>query len=93
KMTELYADLAKFGVHIVMTSHSNYVFNKVSNLIVGGTLLPEQVKCDLFEVTPQGSIGRVQGIDNYGIDDNNFSDASEALLAEKLDLLGSQKND
>lgn len=93
KMTELYADLAKFGVHVVMTSHSNYVFNKVSNLIVGGTLLPEQVKCDLFEVTSQGSIGRVQGIDNYGIDDNNFSDASEALLAEKLDLLGSQKND
>jgi hypothetical protein len=90
KMTELYADLAKYGVHIVMTSHSNYVFNKVSNLIVGGTLLPAQVKCDLFEVTSNGSIGRVQGIDEYGIDDNNFSDASEALLAEKLDLLGSK---
>ena len=55
--------------------------------------MPEQVKCDLFEVTSKGSVGRVQGIDNYGIDDNNFSDASEALLAEKLDLLGSQKND
>jgi len=90
KMTELYAELAKYGVHIVMTSHSNYVFNKVSNLVVGGALLPEQVKCDLFEVTSKGSIGRVQGIDEYGIDDNNFSDASEALLAEKLDLLGSK---
>jgi len=43
KMTELYADLAKFGVHVVMTSHSNYVFNKVSNLIVGGTLCPSKL--------------------------------------------------
>ncbi|PNB72476.1 hypothetical protein C1X64_19815 [Pseudomonas sp. GW456-E7] len=90
KMTELYAELAKYGVHIVMTSHSNYVFNKVSNLIVGGVLLPEQVKCDLFDMTSKGSVGRAQGIDEYGIDDNNFSDASEALLAEKLNLLGSK---
>lgn len=90
KMTELYADLAKYGVHIVMTSHSNYVFNKLSNIIVGGKLLPEQVKCDLFEVTAQGSIGVSQGIDEYGIDDNNFADASESLLAEKLSLLGAK---
>ncbi len=90
KMTELYADLAKYGVHVVMTSHSNYVFNKVSNLIVGGRLLPGQVKCDLFEVTKQGSVGKVQEIDEYGIDDNNFADASESLMAEKLELLGAK---
>ncbi|MFC3944323.1 hypothetical protein CCU68_28200 [Pseudomonas gingeri NCPPB 3146 = LMG 5327] len=90
KMTELYAELAKYGVHVVMTSHSNYVFNKVSNLIVGGKLLPDQVKCDLFEITEQGSVGRVQEIDEYGIDDNNFVDASESLLTEKLELLGAK---
>lgn len=88
KMTELYADLAKAGVHIVMTSHSNYIFNKLSNLILAGVIEGAKVKCDLMEFEECGSRGVLQGIDEFGIDDNNFSDASELLLNEKLDLLG-----
>jgi hypothetical protein len=88
KMTELYADLAKAGVHIVMTSHSNYIFNKLSNIILGGGLSAAQVKCDLIELVEGGNVGKSQGIDEFGIDDNNFADASELLLGEKLDLLG-----
>jgi hypothetical protein len=87
-MTELYAELAKAGVHIVMTSHSNYIFNKLSNLILAGSLEASEVKCDLIEQADGGSIGLPQGIDEFGIDDNNFADASELLLSEKLELLG-----
>jgi len=87
-MTELYAELAKAGVHIVMTSHSNYIFNKLSNLILSGALEAKEVKCDLIELLEGGSVGLAQAIDEFGIDDNNFADASELLLSEKLELLG-----
>lgn len=87
-MTELYAELAKAGVNMVMTSHSNYIFNKLSNLILAGAIDAKDVKCDLIELGKNGSIGLSQGIDEFGIDDNNFADASELLLSEKLDLLG-----
>lgn len=87
KMTELYAELTKIGVIVVMTSHSNYVFNKVSNLVMSGSLSPNLVRCDLFDMGEGGSSGLAQEIDEYGIDDRNFVDASELLLNEKLFLL------
>lgn len=87
KMTELYAELTKIGVIVVMTSHSNYVFNKVSNLVMSGTLSPNSVRCDLFDMGEGGSSGLAQEIDEFGIDDKNFVDASELLLNEKLALL------
>lgn len=87
KMTELYAELTKIGVLVIMTSHSNYVFNKVSNLVMSGSLSPSSVRCDLFNMGDGGSSGLAQEIDEYGIDDKNFVDASELLLNEKLSLL------
>ncbi|AEO76802.1 hypothetical protein EIM14_00245 [Pseudomonas aeruginosa] len=87
KMTQFYADLANLGVNIIMTSHSNYVFNKVSNLVIEKRLPIEKVHCDLFKMTPQGSIGEAQLVDIFGIDDKNFSDASEDLANERFDLL------
>lgn len=87
KMTELYAELTKIGVNVIMTSHSNYVFNKVSNLVISGGLTPKLVRCDLFDMKETGSVGTAQEIDEYGIDDKNFVDASEFLLNEKLSLL------
>lgn len=87
KMTELYSDLTKVNVNVIMTSHSNYVFNKLSNIVIKGTLSPEEVRCDLFEMTSMGSVGVEQLIDDLGIDDSNFVDASEGLLNEKIELI------
>ncbi|MEO1852729.1 AAA family ATPase [Chromohalobacter sp.] len=92
KMTKLYSELAKAGVVVVMTSHSNYVFNKLSNIVISGGLDTDQVKCDLFSMTGYGGVGEPQGIDRLGIDDQNFVDAGEALLEEKLDLFSKMEN-
>ncbi|HEK1437320.1 TPA: AAA family ATPase [Pseudomonas aeruginosa] len=92
KMTDIYADLSTAGVKIIMTSHSNYIFNKVSNLVIEGKLQPSKTQCDLFKVTNEGSIGESQEIDEYGINDNNFSDASEELINERMDLINNRES-
>lgn len=91
RMTEIYADLAKIGVNIIMTSHSNYVFNKLSNLVIEKKLDVQDVQCDLFKMLPTGSVGESQCIDEFGIDDKNFTDASESLFNERIELIGSME--
>lgn len=87
KMTRFYADLAQLGVSVIMTSHSNYVFNKASNLVIEGVLPCEDVQCDLFQMGEKGSIGVPQIVDSFGINDENFGDASEDLINERMELL------
>lgn len=86
-MTKLYADLSKFNVSVVVTSHSNYIFNTLSNILMAGDLDQDKVRCDFFKMTQSGSMGMPQSIDEFGIDDNNFIDASEFILNEKMDLI------
>lgn len=88
KMTRYYAELARIGVVVIMTSHSNYIFNKASNLVLEGVLDHNQVKCDLFVMTESGSVGQSQVVDSLGIADDNFGDTSEELLNERMELLG-----
>ncbi|AGL83853.1 AAA family ATPase [Pseudomonas protegens] len=87
KMTRFYADLAQLGVSVIMTSHSNYVFNKASNLVIEGILPSKDVQCDLFLMEEKGSIGIPQIVDEFGINDENFGDASEDLINERMELL------
>jgi predicted ATP-dependent endonuclease of OLD family len=87
KVTEIYAQLAQQGISVVLTSHSNYIFNKLSNLIIGKKISPNQVKCDLFSWTEGETDPTSIEVDEFGIEDLNFADASEKLLHEKIDLL------
>lgn len=87
KMTEIYAELAKIGVNVLVTSHSNYVFNKLSNLVIEKKLRAASVRCDLFQMQEKGSVGLAQKIDDFGIDDKNFVDASERLFNERMELI------
>lgn len=87
KVTEIYAQLAQQGVSVVLTSHSNYIFNKLSNLIIGNKINPKHVKCDLFTWSDGETETASIEVNEYGIEDHNFVDASEELLNEKIDLL------
>ena len=87
KIIETYAKLASYDVNIVLTSHSNYIFNKLSNLIIGEKIDSRNVRCDLFNKTAEGTANLALEINKYGIDDLNFTDASEQLINEKMDLL------
>jgi len=87
KLVEQFAALAALGVKVVLTSHSNFVFNKVSNLVITGALPVDFVAATLFEMKSAGSNGRALMVDQYGIDDENFVETAEALFMEKTEAL------
>lgn len=91
-ITEIYSKLSKLGVKIIMTSHSNYVFNKFSNLIITEKIATENVRCDLLEMTGVGSVARKLDVDEMGVDDQNFGDVTEILINERMDFFN-KKND
>lgn len=87
QLMEIFAELAQAGVKIVMTSHSNYMFNKMNNLILGKKLAADIAQIIVFKETPEGSIATNIPIDELGADDENFLDAAEQLFNEKIELI------
>jgi predicted ATPase len=87
KLTDIFASLANSGVKIIITSHSNYIFNKVNNLILSKTIQVDSIHASICKMTQEGSIRELLATDELGIDDKNFIDTSEALFEEKLNLI------
>ena len=88
KLVSQLVALSKLGVKVVLTSHSDYIFNKISNLVILGRLRPEAVTATLLAMGEKGSEGKPLGVDAYGIDDENFIDSAESLYMEKAAALG-----
>lgn len=88
KMMELFAELSKQGVKIVMTTHSNYMFGKLSNLILDNKIDFNKVGSYLMRMTEKGSIIDVNSMvpDEEGIRDENFADIAEMLYEERISL-------
>jgi hypothetical protein len=88
KLMNVFARLVKDDkIKLVMTSHSNYIFNKASNLVMDGKIDPDKFKAVLFRMTETGSIAENMATDAYGIDDDNFIDTAESLYEEKLAII------
>ena len=88
-LLEYFVKLSKGNLKIVMTSHSNYIFNKLSNLLIAKEISPDRLSVSLMKMTPEGSVveeGDMQ-MDEYGIEDNNFVDVAEQLYEERMQLL------
>lgn len=88
-LIEYFVKLSKGNVKIVMTSHSNYIFNKLSNLLIANKIDKDKLSVLLMKMTPEGSViedGAMQ-MDEYGIEDNNFVDVAEQLYEERMSLL------
>ena len=88
ELMRLFAELAESGLHIVMTSHSNYLFNKLSNMVLAKEVDPQTISVCLMRMGEKGSFvdENAMQIDEDGIDDDNFSDVAEALYGERLKL-------
>ncbi len=86
-LVEQLVELTKLGVTVVLTSHSNYIFNKTSNLVISGALPVDVVAATLFRMTKDGAEGRPLAVDKLGIDDENFVETAEALYMEKAEAL------
>jgi predicted ATPase len=87
RLTDIFASLINHGVKIVITSHSNYIFNKVNNLILGKEININAIEASVFKMTEEGSIGHILNVDDLGIDDENFVDCAEQLYNEKSELI------
>jgi len=86
KMMELFASLSKQGVKIVMTTHSNYMFGKLGNLILEDKISYKNVGSYLMRMTDKGSImdSKSMVADSQGIKDENFADTAEMLYEERI---------
>ncbi|RZK30525.1 MAG: hypothetical protein EOO61_19165, partial [Hymenobacter sp.] len=86
KLMEFFARLTKHNVKVIMTSHSNYMFNKLSNLLLTDELEPAKVGSYLLRATPEGSVmdDFAMRAEEEGIADENFVDVAEQLYNERL---------
>lgn len=87
KLTEIFSKLVKADVKLIITSHSNYIFNKVNNLILSKEISVDDVHACVFKQTASGSIAQSLPADLLGIEDDNFSDPTNDLFDEKMALI------
>jgi len=88
KLLVVFCKLLNLNVKIIMTSHSNYMFNKLSNLILDNQINYERVGSYLMKATDNGSV-----IDNIcmkaeadGMKDENFANVAEILYEERINI-------
>ncbi|HFA51582.1 MAG TPA: hypothetical protein ENJ95_21415 [Bacteroidetes bacterium] len=85
QLMEIFAELTKHHVKVILTSHSNYMFNKLSNMLLKKEIGPEKVKVYHMEMTDKGSIVKEDmKATAEGIEDHNFSGVAEKLYNERL---------
>jgi hypothetical protein len=92
-LVELFAMLSKQGIKIFMTSHSNYMFNKLNNMLIGGELDENKVEVYHLVSSPEGTVKNPNmHSSSEGIDDENFQETSEKLYLERMALLDAQND-
>lgn len=92
-LTEIFSDLANIGVKVILTSHSNYIFNKVNNLIMSGRINKDIVSSTVFKMTAKGSVSPDLEVNEFGIEDDNFSEPTEELYSEKMNIIHKMNNE
>ena len=86
QLMEIFAELTKHNVKVILTSHSNYMFNKLSNMLLAKEIEPEKVAVYHMVMTDQGSIVKPDmEATAEGIEDHNFADVAQKLYQERLE--------
>ncbi|MCM1231851.1 MAG: AAA family ATPase [Ruminococcus flavefaciens] len=88
-LMEIFSQLISMDVKLIMSSHSNYVFNKINNLILSGELDYNKYDPIVLEESVNGSISKHVAVDDLGADDENFVDVSEVLYNEREEIIES----
>ena len=87
-MMRIFAEMANSGIKVIMTTHSDFMFNELTNLILGDKIKSEQVSSVHLVMTEKGSVdkGDMQATAD-GIDDFNFSEVTAQLYEERMRLI------
>lgn len=89
ELMELFVQLIKMDVKLVLTTHSNYMFNKLSNLILAKEIDHNKIESFLLKyVEGEGSVidDDIMKVTEDGIIDSNFADVAEMLYNERIDI-------
>jgi predicted ATPase len=86
-LTEYLVDLVKMGTKLVITSHSNYIFDRLNNLIAAKKINKEVINGILLLQGKKGSCSKIIPMSDLGMEDDNFIKTSEDLYNEKLDIM------
>lgn len=86
-ITGIFSDLVKNKVKVVITTHSNFIFNKMNNLILSKDIDITNCTSMLLKYTPYGSISSILPLDELGVEDENFIEPTEEIFLEKTNLL------
>lgn len=93
KLVEILAKLVLTSkIKIIITSHSNYIFNKCSNLIISESIDRSKFEAILFSSGDTGSITAELAADKFGISDENFGETGENLFEERRSLIEGLRN-
>jgi predicted ATPase len=88
QLIEILVKLVKLAnVKLVVACHSDSMFNKMSNLIIGGKIDIASTNAIVFEEASEGSLAKTLTIDELGIDDDNFLETAQEIYNEKLELV------
>nr|WP_296044134.1 AAA family ATPase [uncultured Blautia sp.] len=86
-LIDIFSKLIGENVKLIMSSHSNYVFNKLNNLVLDKKLDYHLYDPIVLKETQEGSISKHISVDDLGAEDENFLDVSEALYNEREEII------
>jgi predicted ATPase len=86
-LMECFVDLVKMGAKLVITSHSNYMFIKLNNLIAEKKINKEIINGTIFFQGKKGSCSNRIPMSDIGMEDNNFVEVAENLYYEKIQII------
>ncbi len=87
KLMELLVELANTGVHLVLTTHSDFMLNCLGNQLLAHKIKSQQVGSLHLSRTEHGSIILKDMYANSdGIKDHNFYEATDTLYRERIRL-------
>ncbi len=93
KLIEVFAQLSSLKLKIFITSHSNYMFNKLNNLLIKGEIDCSKVMVyHLIKGKNGATINGEMKVTEDGINDENFQDVSAQLYNERLNYLEKQND-
>ena len=87
-LMQYFVKLLALNIKVVLSSHSNYVFNKLNNMVLSGELDYQRYEPILLEATDGGkSVAKNLDINDLGAMDENFVDVSNELYEERQRIL------
>ncbi|MFK7946083.1 MAG: hypothetical protein AB8G11_00720, partial [Saprospiraceae bacterium] len=88
ELMKIFADMVQnSNIKLILTSHSDYMFAELSNLILGKKIDYQRIAAYHLVMEEGGSVdAKDMEVNEEGILDYNFVDVSEKLYNERMEL-------